>query len=123
LAHIDATHEVGAHLKVYLLLCGQLQGAADAHTGIVHQHVHPTLLFDDVRYHGGYLLAVSNIALTIFNIALRGHGAAAETVNDMSFRGQEFGRGLAKARRGAGDDDYLLHDFSSVFGLQKYEKK
>jgi hypothetical protein len=36
------------------------------------------------------------------------HGTAAEAVDDVAARGQELGGGEAEARRGPGDDDYLL---------------
>ena len=121
LAEVHATHEIGAHLQVYLLLCGQLQGTSDAHTGVVHQHVHPTLLLDDFRHHSGYLRAVANIALAVMDGGML-HLAAAEAVDDMPFLGQEFGRSLPEARRGAGDDDDLLHVFLR-FEVQKYKKK
>ncbi len=108
LAHIDAAHEVGSHLEVDFLLGGQLQGAADAHAGVVHQHIDATFLYNNLIDNGLYLTAVAHVAGEVFDGGVL-HRAATEAVHRVPFAGQQFGRTFPKPRRRAGDDYYLAH--------------
>ena len=112
LAEVDATHEVGTHLEVYLFGGGELEGTADAHTGIVDEDINAAFFLSDFGHDGDYLLAVADVALVIADGGMF-HGSAAEAVDGMAFGDKEFGGGQAKARRGArNEDDMLLHNGS-----------
>ena len=63
LAEVDTAHEVGAHLEVYLLGGGELEGTADTHAGIVDEDVDAACLASNGVDDGGHLRAVAHVAL------------------------------------------------------------
>ena len=77
-------HEVGVHLLTDLLFGGKLHRSANAHAGIVDQHINTTFLSNNLLHSTFHSLAVAYIHFQIMHSRQRLHVATNGTINSVS---------------------------------------